>query len=151
MECGFLARLNQQWHCLPVVSRLISGKSNPSHFVVDTQGNAQPLGIVDAALAAVFFVKECVKSKPLCVVADAFFSKANFINPLIERGITLMQLGVNAVRVKGAVAVGAISQSRRQRMYSLNRRAKDGAQPFNPLILGIGENCVISCKRLPSN
>ena len=87
---GFLARLNQQWHCLPVISRLISGKSNPSHFVVDTQGNAQPMGIVDAVLAAVFFVKECVKSKPLCVVADAFFSKANFINPLIEQGITLV-------------------------------------------------------------
>ena len=65
--------------------------------------------------------------------------------------MTLIQFGVNAVRVKGAVAVGAISQSRRQRMYSLNRHAKDGAQPFNPLILGIGENCVISCKRLPRN
>ena len=76
---GFLALVKHQWHCLPVISRLISGKSNPSHFVVDTQGNAQPMGIVSTVLAAVFFVKNSVKTKPLCVVADAFFSKANFI------------------------------------------------------------------------
>lgn len=87
---GFLARVKHQWHCLPVISRLISGKSNPSHFVVDTQGNAQPMGIIAAVLAAVFFVKNSVKAKPLCVVADAFFSKANFINPLVEQGITLV-------------------------------------------------------------
>ena len=87
---GFLARVKHQWHCLPVISRLISGKSNPSHFVVDTQGNAQPMGIVAAVLAAVFFVKNSVKAKPLCVVADAFFSKANFITPLVEQGITLV-------------------------------------------------------------
>ena len=48
-------------------------------------------------------------------------------NQLFDTGaIRLVQLGVNAVRVKGAVAVGAISQSHRQGMYSLNRRAKDG-------------------------
>ena len=72
------------------LDRLISGKSNPSHFVVDTQGNAQPMGIVAAVLAAVFFVKNSVKAKPLCVVADAFFSKANFITPLVGQGITLV-------------------------------------------------------------
>ena len=47
---------------------------------------------------------------------------------ILER---LVQRGVSAVRVKGAVAVGAISQSHRQRIYSLNRRAKGSAQPFN--------------------
>ena len=87
---GFLTRVKHHWHCLPVISRLISGKSNPSHIAVDPQGNAQPMGIVDTALSAVFFVKNSVKSKPFCVVADAFFSKANFITPLIEQGITLV-------------------------------------------------------------
>ena len=37
-----------------------------------------------------FLVKNSVKAKPLCVVADAFFSKANFITPLVEQGITLV-------------------------------------------------------------
>ena len=48
------------------------------------------MGMLTAVLAAVFFVANSVKAKPLCVVADAFFSKANFINPLIDQGITIV-------------------------------------------------------------
>lgn len=85
--CGLLAFVKDRWQCFAVMTRQVSGQKNPSHFVVDPQGVVTPMNIWQAVLALIYQVACHLTGTPLCVVADAYFSKAPFINPLVERGI----------------------------------------------------------------
>jgi len=87
---GLLRQSNGKWQCLPLLSRLISGKSQPSHFVVDPDGNATPMNFWDTTIAMVTQAASQISAAPLCVVADAYFAKAAFFNPLIQMGVGLL-------------------------------------------------------------
>ena len=67
--------------------QLISGQLNPCMFIVDPQGVATLATIWDSVLPLLFQLQLYLKHAPLRVVVDAYFSKAPFINPLLEKGI----------------------------------------------------------------
>lgn len=87
---GLLCLLSQKWQCFPLLTRLISGKQRPSHFVVDPKGETCPMDFWQATIATVTEVAAKFVKAPVCFVADAYFSKAPFLNPLIEKGIGLV-------------------------------------------------------------
>lgn len=84
---GLLARFEQRWLCFPVLTRLVSGAKHPSHFKVSPEGVVAPMSFWDCVLAAVFQMEVLLKDLPFRVVADAAFSKAPFLEPLLQRGI----------------------------------------------------------------
>jgi DDE superfamily endonuclease len=87
---GFLHRIGKRWQALPAITRLISGQNAPSHVAVSLEGQAVPQCFWDSVLAVVFSVATLIRTAPFCVVCDAYFSKAPFINPLLEWGIHLV-------------------------------------------------------------
>jgi hypothetical protein len=87
---GLLAKLGDRWRCLPVWSRLVSGKQNPSHFVVSATGEVQPMTIWDTARAVVCQAQAMLTGAPLCAVMDAYFAKACMFNALRDVGVTLI-------------------------------------------------------------
>lgn len=87
---GFLHRIGHRWQALPVISRLISGQSCPSHVVVNASGQARRQCFWDAVIAVVLQVATYVTTAPLCVVCDAYFSKAPFLNSLMDWGIAVV-------------------------------------------------------------
>ena len=50
----FLIRIGSSWQCLPVLSRLISGQTKPSHVTVDSSGVAHATTFWEVVLAMVF-------------------------------------------------------------------------------------------------
>ena len=84
---GLLHRIGQRWQCWPVMTKLISGQNHPCHFVVDEHGQAAPQTFWDAVLALVLSVSASLVGAPVTVVADAYFGKAPFLNPLIAHAI----------------------------------------------------------------
>ncbi|MCP4104524.1 MAG: transposase [Desulfobacteraceae bacterium] len=86
---GLPVRLGDMWRCFPIRTRLISGKLNPSHFVVSPKGECHPMSFREAVPALVFQAAGMLTGHPVCMVADAYFAKAGFINPLTEKSITL--------------------------------------------------------------
>jgi len=87
---GRLAKLGAQWRCLPVWSRLVSGKQHPSHFVVSATGEVHPMTIWDTALVVVSQAQTLLTGAPLCAVMDAYFAKAGMFNALRDVGVTLI-------------------------------------------------------------
>lgn len=84
---GLLHRIGQRWQCWPVMTKLISGQNHPCHFVVDEHGQAARQTFWDAVLALVLSVSTSLVGAPVVVVADAYFGKAPFLNPLIAHAI----------------------------------------------------------------
>jgi len=85
-----LIAFSQQWGrflCLPLLMQLISGQLNPFIFVVDPQGVATLATIWDCVLPLVFQLHLYLNQAALRVVVDAYFAKAPFINPLLEKDI----------------------------------------------------------------
>lgn len=85
-----LIAFSQQWGrflCLPLLMQLISGQLNPFMFVVDPQGVATLATIWDSVLPLIFQLHLSLNQAALRVVVDAYFAKAPFINPLLEKGI----------------------------------------------------------------
>ena len=81
---------SQQWGrflCLPLLMQLISGQLNPFMFVVDPQGVATLATIWDCVLPLIFQLHLYLNQAALRVVVDAYFTKAPFINPLLEKDI----------------------------------------------------------------
>lgn len=87
---GLLTKWGDRWRCLPVWSRLVSGKRNPSHFVVSPDGQAHVMSIWETTLAMVSQASAMLAGVPLCVVMDAYFAKACMFNPLREAGIAFI-------------------------------------------------------------
>lgn len=85
-----LIAFSQQWGrflCLPLLMQLISGQLNPFMFVVDPQGVATLATIWDSVLPLIFQLHLYLHQAALRVVVDAYFAKAPFINPLLDKGI----------------------------------------------------------------
>jgi hypothetical protein len=76
--------------CFPLLLHLISGQLNPCQLVVNPQGVAALATFWDCVLPLIWQLRHVLGAVPLRVVADAYFSKAPFINPLVEKGIHLI-------------------------------------------------------------
>jgi hypothetical protein len=73
--------------CFPWLLRLISGHSNPCQMVVDAAGVAHWANFWECVLPLLWQLQQGLGNAPLRVVADAYFSKAPFLNPLVKAGI----------------------------------------------------------------
>ena len=93
---ALLSRWGERFLAWPLVARLVSGQKNPCTWIGTPEGELRPATIWDAAFAVVFSLAAVLGGAPaaggpaLRVVAEAFFSKAIFINGLRERGIPLI-------------------------------------------------------------
>jgi hypothetical protein len=85
-----LLSFSQNWGrylCWPLLMQVISGQLNPSLFIVDPAGGATLATIWDCIHPLIYQLHLFLHQAPLRVVVDAYFSKAPFVNPLLERGI----------------------------------------------------------------
>jgi hypothetical protein len=73
--------------CLPLLMQLISGQLNPCQFIVDPQGVVTLATFWDGVLPLIWQLHSQLNQAPLRVVADAYFGKAPFIQPLLNKGI----------------------------------------------------------------
>ena len=65
--------------------------SNFMFLRVSPEGVVKPMSFWEAVLAAaVYQIVPPFAGVPLCVVADAYFSKAPFLNPLIQKSIAVV-------------------------------------------------------------
>jgi hypothetical protein len=86
---GLVSAWGAGYLCWPVLARLLPGHLNPLGFV----GGADGLRRLDFWWVVVALVRELQQwlgERPLRVVADAYFSKAAFLNPLGAAGITVI-------------------------------------------------------------
>jgi len=94
---SFSALLNR-YLCLPTSMQLIPGQLNPFQFIVDPNGVATLATIWDSVLPLIFQLYEQLNHAPLRMVVDAYFCKAPFINPLLEKGIhVITKMRIDAV------------------------------------------------------
>jgi len=73
--------------CFPLLMQLISGQLNPCQFIVDPNGVATLATFWDCVLPLIWQLHLHLNQAPLRVVADAYFGKAPFIQPLLSKGI----------------------------------------------------------------
>jgi hypothetical protein len=73
--------------CLPLLMQLISGQLNPCQFIVDPHGVATLATFWDSIHPLIWQLHTHLNQVPLRVVADAYFGKAPFIQPLLSEGI----------------------------------------------------------------
>lgn len=66
----------------PILTRMVSGKKNPSHYVYTPKGLRQET-FFDAVIAIALHAKSLIGDMSARLVADAQFASAVFINPLI--------------------------------------------------------------------
>lgn len=88
-----LISYSQQWGrylCLPVLMQLISGQLNPSLIMVDPAGIATLATIWDSVQPLLYQLHLQLNRATLRVVADAYFSKAPFVNLLLDKGIDVV-------------------------------------------------------------
>lgn len=83
---GLVCCCQASFLCLPVLMRLLPGLINPYGFVATAEGLVR-LDFWSVTLALAFHLQHLLQNAPLRLVADAFFAKAPFINPLVEAGI----------------------------------------------------------------
>lgn len=85
-----LISFSQKWGrylCFPLLMQLISGQLNPSLIMVDPAGVATLATIWDSVHPLIYQLHQHLNGAALRVVADAYFSKAPFVNPLLQKGI----------------------------------------------------------------
>jgi hypothetical protein len=73
--------------CFPLLLRLISGQLNPCQIGVDPAGVATLASFWECVLPLLWQLQQMLGPLPLRVVADAYFAKAPFINPLVQAGV----------------------------------------------------------------
>jgi hypothetical protein len=82
---GLISQWEARWLCWPLVMRFVPGLKGARQWIVgDT---VEPMSFWDAALAAILEVTRCLGEASVRVVADAYYSKAPFLNGLLARGI----------------------------------------------------------------
>ena len=85
---GLISLWEARWLCWPLVMRLVPGLKGARQWIV---GDAiEPMSFWDAAIAAILEVTRCLGTASVRVVADAFYSKAPFLNGLRAHGIDLI-------------------------------------------------------------
>jgi hypothetical protein len=83
---GLVSTWGAGYLCWPVLARLLPGQLNPLGFVAGPDG-IQRLDYWLVVVALVRELRQYVGAQPLRVVADAYFSKASFLNPLGAEGL----------------------------------------------------------------
>jgi DDE superfamily endonuclease len=82
---GLISQWKSRWLCWPLVMRLVPGLKGARQWIVgDT---VEPMSFWDAAIAAILELTRCLGEASIRVVADAYYSKAPFLNGLLARGI----------------------------------------------------------------
>jgi hypothetical protein len=84
---GLISGFANRFLCWPILTMMISGKKNPSHYVSEAKATLRPMTFWDSVLAMVFQTWQFLDEQALRVVVDAYFANISFINPLIEKGI----------------------------------------------------------------
>jgi DDE superfamily endonuclease len=85
---GLISLWGMRWLCWPLVRRLVPGLQGARQWLV---GDAvAPMSFWDAAIAAILEATRCLGEAPVRVVADAFYSKAPFLNGLRARGLDVI-------------------------------------------------------------
>src|SRR5262245_32533996 len=85
---GLLSPWGPRWLGWPLVRRLVPGLKGARQWIVgDT---ITPMNFWDAAIAAILEVTRSLGKASVRVVADAFYSKAPFLNGLRARGIDVI-------------------------------------------------------------
>jgi hypothetical protein len=85
---GLISLWGGRWLCWPLVMRLVPGLQGARQWLV---GEAvEPMSFWDAAIAAILEVTRCLGEASVRVVADAYYSKAPFLNGLRARGIDVI-------------------------------------------------------------
>ena len=85
---GLISRWDTRCLCWPLVMRLVPGLKGARQWI---GGDAiAPMSFWDAAIAVVLEVTRCLGEASVRVVADAFYSKAPFLNGLRARGIDVI-------------------------------------------------------------
>ena len=70
--------------CFPILANLISGNTNPIGFIVNAQGVVQAMDFWYSVCPLVAQLYDMMGKHPMRVVADAYFSKAPFINWMLS-------------------------------------------------------------------
>ena len=70
--------------CFPILANLISGNTNPIGFIVNAQGVVQAMDFWSSVCPLVAQLHDMMGKHPMRVVADAYFSKAPFINWMLS-------------------------------------------------------------------
>jgi hypothetical protein len=83
-------QISQRYWCWPLKMRLISGKLNPFQFIVNSEGIARRANFWDGVIPLALNLKEQLGSSLLRVVADAYFGKVPFLDPLVSSGIQVI-------------------------------------------------------------
>jgi hypothetical protein len=86
---GLVSAWGTGYLCWPLLARLLPGQLNPLGFVAGRDG-VRRLDFWAVVVALVRELQQYVGTRPLRVVADAYFSKAAFLNPLGAEGITVI-------------------------------------------------------------
>jgi len=92
---GLISGFANRFLCWPILTMMISGKKNPSHYVCGFEAKAEaeakatlrPMTFWVPVLAMVSQTWQFLDEQALRVVVDAYFANISFINPLIEKGI----------------------------------------------------------------
>jgi DDE superfamily endonuclease len=85
---GLLSPWGTRWLCWPLVMRLVPGLQGARQWLVgDT---VAPMSFWDAAIAAILGVTRCLGEAAVRVVADAYYSKAPFLNGLRVHNIDVI-------------------------------------------------------------
>jgi DDE superfamily endonuclease len=86
---GLVSAWGAGYLCWPILARLLPGQLQPLGFV-DGPAGVQRLDFWWVVVALVRELQQWVEGRPLRVVADAYFSKATFLNPPVVAGITVI-------------------------------------------------------------
>jgi hypothetical protein len=85
---GLISQWETRWLCWPLVLRLVPGLKGARQWLVGD--SVEVMSFWDAAIAAILEVTRCLGEASVRVVADAFYSKAPFLNELVARGIDVI-------------------------------------------------------------
>ena len=85
---GLISPWGARWLCWPLVMRLVPGLQGARQWIVGA--TVEPMSFWDAAIAAILEVTRCLGEAAVRVVADAYYSKAPFLNGLLARGIDVI-------------------------------------------------------------
>jgi len=131
---GFISRFTDRFLCWPVITRIISGKKNPSVYVATPEG-LRPETFWDAVIAVVRQTKDFLHGLTFRVVVDAFFANAVFINPLLAMGVHV----ITRWRKDGVGwdDPGTYSGKGRPRKYGTEHKLANLLKTFTPQLMTI--------------
>jgi hypothetical protein len=139
---GLIVKHPIRYICLPILARLIAGNKNQQMWISGSEGT-RPADFWDCVVALVFELKTYLPNTlQLRIVADAYFSKAPFINPLLEHGIHLISrlrkdaIGWDQMQVETTLPRKRGRPKTKGKIWKLVDLLKLPRQPIDALIYG---------------